>query len=304
MDTNSMDRELISARILPFSCQKVFKAWSDPLQIAKWWGPHGFTNSIHNFNFAPGGEWNFTMHGPDGRGYENKIQFKEIKPQEKVVFEHLSDPKFTVRADFDDLGDKTKVTFRMIFESVEQCKAKKKYAIEANEQNFERLQALLGAGFNDYTPNPQLDLVLERTVDVPPHLVWKAWTQESILPKWFCPKPWSISACSIDLRPGGSFNVTMRSPEGQDHPMSGCYLEVVENSKLVWTDTMTGGYRPSDKPFFTAMLLLEPSGGGTKYKAIAIHQNEAHRKQHEEMGFKEGWSICLDQLVACMKEPL
>ena len=152
-----------------------------------------------------------------------------------------------------------------------------------------------------FTPDPTLDLVLEREIDVPVELVWEAWTTPDSIKEWFCPKPWSVSSCEIDLRPGGKFNTVMRSPEGQEFPNSGCYLEVVPNQRLVFTDTLLPGFRPAPKPFFTAALLLEPTATGTRYTAIAIHGNEETRKQHEEMGFHEGWGTVVDQLVAHIK---
>ena len=94
------------------------------------------------------------------------------------------------------------------------------------------------------TFDPSLDLVLERVVDVPPHLIWKAWTEPEHLVKWFTPKPWTTVDCEIDLRPGGLFRTVMRSPEGQNHENIGCYLDLVVNSRLVWTDMLGPGYRP------------------------------------------------------------
>lgn len=149
--------------------------------------------------------------------------------------------------------------------------------------------------------DPKLDLVLERDIDVPVEAVWKAWTTPSSLREWFVPKPWSITACEMDVRPGGLFSTTMRSPEGEEFPNVGCYLEVVPNERLVFTDTLLAGYRPSPKPFFTAVLELSPDGEGTRYRAVAIHGNEDNRRNHEEMGFHEGWGIVVDQMVAHIK---
>lgn len=146
--------------------------------------------------------------------------------------------------------------------------------------------------------NPALDLVLERVVDVRPELVWKAWTEPEHLKRWFTPAPWETIDCEIDLRPGGAFSTTMRSPDGQVVPAEpGCYLEIVENRKLVFTDALGPGYRPKASPFFTAVILLEPEGSGTRYTAIAMHTDEEGKKQHEEMGFLDGWGKALDQLV-------
>lgn len=150
-------------------------------------------------------------------------------------------------------------------------------------------------------PDPKLDLVLERVIDVPPELVWTAWTTPAHIRHWFVPKPWSITDCEVDLRPGGIFRTTMRSPEGQEFPNNGCFLEVIPNERLTFTDTLGPGFRPSANPFFTAVLTLEPAGKGTRYVAVAIHGNHDTRKKHEEMGFHQGWGTVLDQMVEYIK---
>jgi uncharacterized protein YndB with AHSA1/START domain len=153
--------------------------------------------------------------------------------------------------------------------------------------------------------DPQLDLVLERHADVPPEKVWKAWTEPQHLKQWFAPKPWTIEECDVDLRPGGRFRFVMRSPEGQTFPNVGCFLEIVKNQRLVWTDALAPGYRPSAEPFFTAMVLLESDGrGGTKYTAIAMHKDPEGREKHEQMGFAEGWGQVFDQMVEHVKTSL
>lgn len=93
----------------------------------------------------------------------------------------------------------------------------------------------------------------------------------------------------------------MRSPEGQVMPCEGCYLQIVPNERLVWTDALLSGYRPASSPFFTAILTLTLHAGGTLYRVIARHNNETTKKQHEEMGFHPGWNQCLDQLIALMR---
>lgn len=150
-------------------------------------------------------------------------------------------------------------------------------------------------------PDPTRDLVLQRDVDVPRELVWAAWTRPEHVRKWFVPAPWTIADCEIDLRPGGVFRTIMRSPEGKEFPNLGCYLEIVPNERLVWTDALLPGFRPAETPFFTAILTLEATAGGTRYTAMAMHRDEAGRKKHEEMGFHDGWGTVLDQLVAYVK---
>lgn len=154
--------------------------------------------------------------------------------------------------------------------------------------------------------DPKTDLVLERVVDVRPALVWRAWTEPAHLKKWFTPRPWETVECRIDLRPGGEFFTQMRSPEGENmEGGSGCYLEVEKERRLVWTSALGPGYRPSvvrvHDLFFTAHILMEPQGKGTKYTAIAMHPDAASAKRHAEMGFQDGWGAALDQLVEYMK---
>jgi len=150
-------------------------------------------------------------------------------------------------------------------------------------------------------PDPERDLVIEREIDVPVALVWKAWTTPAHLRQWFVPKPWTITACEMDLRPGGIFSTVMRSPEGQEFPNLGCYLDVVPEERLIFTDTLLPGFRPSPNPFFTAALLLAPNGSGTRYTAIALHGDAEGRKKHEEMGFYDGWNTVIDQMVDFIK---
>ena len=165
---------------------------------------------------------------------------------------------------------------------------------------------------NHYQPNPELDLTFERVVDVPRELLWQAWTTPELLMPWFCPLPWKTVACEIDLRPGGRFHTVMQSPEGQKFPNDGCYLEIINNEKLVWTNALEPGFRPAKQPeaslghecaefLMTATIALEPHANGTKYTALVQHADKQARVKHEKMGFYEGWGTCLDQLVAIIK---
>ena len=154
-----------------------------------------------------------------------------------------------------------------------------------------------------FTPDPTLDLVLERTIAVAPERVWAAWTEPDLLVQWFTPAPWKTVSADLDLRPGGRCVTTMESPEGDQYPNAGCYLQVEPHRLLVFTSVMAEDFRPlaGDDLGFTARIEIEPApDGGTHYRAIAMHADEAARQRHDDMGFAEGWSAALDQLVALM----
>ncbi|MDQ8755780.1 SRPBCC family protein [Sphingosinicella sp. LHD-64] len=151
----------------------------------------------------------------------------------------------------------------------------------------------------------QIDLVLERTLNAPRDLVWKAWTDPEHLKRWFAPKPYEISEMELDLRPGGIFRLRMVGPDGFDtgHGNPGCVLEVVEGEKLVWTNALSPEYRPAEMgegcesfPMTAVITFADAGDGKTFYRAVALHRNAADRETHEKMGFQEGWGLCADQL--------
>lgn len=159
--------------------------------------------------------------------------------------------------------------------------------------------------------DPALDLVFERIVDVPRERLWAAWTTPDLLKKWFTPAPWTTVDCEIDLRPGGIFRTVMRSPEGQEFPNCGCYLEIVPNERLVWTSALGPGFRPANRTaepghecaelMMTAIISLETQGGATKYTAHVLHGDAESCKRHEAMGFHQGWGAAFEQLLGVVR---
>lgn len=145
-------------------------------------------------------------------------------------------------------------------------------------------------------PDSDRELILERIIDAPPEKLFRAWTEPELLKIWFTPRPWTVASAALDVRAGGTNVIVMRSPEGQDFPNRGVYLEVVENERIVFTDAFTEAWVPSDKAFMTATIMFEPVDGKTKYTARVEHWNSEDRQNHEDMGFHQGWSKATDQL--------
>lgn len=152
-------------------------------------------------------------------------------------------------------------------------------------------------------PSSERELVLCRILDAPPEALYRCWTDPELMKQWFCPKPWTIARVETDVRAGGSSLVVMRSPEGQEFPNPGIYLEVVPNKKLVFTDAFHKAWEPSPKPFMTAEITFEKeSGGKTRYTARARHWTVEDAVQHEKMGFHTGWGTVADQLEEVAKK--
>jgi uncharacterized protein YndB with AHSA1/START domain len=142
------------------------------------------------------------------------------------------------------------------------------------------------------------ELVLTRLIDAPREKLFRAWTEPELLRQWFAPLPYTTPTAELDVRPGGSSLIVMRAPDGADTPLTGVYLEVISNERLVFTNAYTKAWEPSDKPFMTVILTFEDEGGKTRYTARARHWTVADREAHEKMGFHQGWGKCADQLTA------
>lgn len=144
--------------------------------------------------------------------------------------------------------------------------------------------------------NPELDLVLTREINAPREILYKCWTTPEHLVHWFVPKPHRVTACSLDVRPGGRCNTTFYV-DGNEMENNGVYLEVIPNEKLVFTDTYTEGWKPNPEPFMTAILTFEDIGNGrTRYTATARHRNKEAAETHAQMGFYDGWGTVVTQL--------
>lgn len=141
---SSDTKEIISARVFDAPREAVFRAFSDPNQLAVWWGPNGFTNTIDLFEFRVNGDWHLTMHGPDGTDYPNESVFLEVAPPQRIVYIHIRPMhRFQMTMDFVDRGQQTELTWRMLFDTDEECERVRKFVVPANEQNFDRLAAYL-----------------------------------------------------------------------------------------------------------------------------------------------------------------
>lgn len=147
--------------------------------------------------------------------------------------------------------------------------------------------------------NSEFDLTISRHLAASTESVWRAWTTPEYLEQWWCPRPWQATFRAFDMSPGGGFDTEMRGPEGEKHFFPGAFLEIVPQSRIVFTSVLGAGWRPIDQPFlpFSAIITMAPRDGGTDYTALVRHPNAEVSKRHADMGFHDGWSTAIDQLA-------
>lgn len=151
--------------------------------------------------------------------------------------------------------------------------------------------------------NPDLDLELKVDVPLTPEQLFQGWTDPDILPRWFCPRPWKVASCSIDLRPGGLFANVMQSPEGELMPENrGCYLWIDKSNRLIWTGLLGPNFRPNPPTpegfgFVCDLSFTALPQGGSRFHAVVRHTDAPGKDRHAQMGFDAGWRMALQQLV-------
>jgi uncharacterized protein YndB with AHSA1/START domain len=322
------DVELRLTRTFDAPPELVWTAWTEPRRLARWWGPLGFTLTTTGMDVRPGGQWRFVMHGPDGRDYPNLVTYLEVERPHRLVYKH-GDPSpdagvepvsFTVTATFDPVapgagaGERTRVTLSMVFPSKERRDfvIKEYGADEGGKQTLARLAEHLGEAQRTAAGDPSAGFVISRVFTAPRELVWKAWTQQEYLMKWFGPKGATMARASLDLRPGGTFHYCMRLANGTELWGLWVFRDVTPPDRLVFVNSFADSAgKPARSPFDPAWPLTWLStvsfaehagkGGGT---VVNIHWDPVNATDEERRVFmaghesmRGGWSSTLERLA-------
>jgi uncharacterized protein YndB with AHSA1/START domain len=146
--------------------------------------------------------------------------------------------------------------------------------------------------------NPDLDLTISRIIKAPRQAIWSAWTDPRSFEQWWIPAPARCKIVEMDLVPGGAFVTEISEDGGAFAPhLSACFLAVDDRRRIVFTNALTGGWRPAEQPFMTAIVTLADHPEGTDYAAHVMHKSKADRGMHAEMGFYDGWGAVIGQLA-------
>lgn len=281
-------REIATTRVFDAPRELVFDAWTNPKHIAQWWGPNGFTTTIHAMDVRPGGEWTFIMHGPDGTDYKNHIVYREVVRPERLVYDHVSGPLFRATVIFEAIGEKTRLSMQMLFETAELRNqvAEKFGAVEGLNQTLNHLEEHVAKMAAE-------DFVITREFDAPRDLVFAAWTEEERMAQWWGPKGFTMTFAKLDLRPGGMFHYGMRGPDGSEMWGKMVYREITPPERLVvvvsFSDENGGTTRHPMAPSWPLEMLNTITFAERAGKTTITLRSSAYNASDEERAtFKSG----------------
>jgi uncharacterized protein YndB with AHSA1/START domain len=315
-ESTVLEKEMIITRVVDAPRELVWNAWVDPQQVVKWWGPRGFSATIHEMNVKPGGIWNLTLHGPNGVDYPDQSVFVEVVKHEKIVFEHSgskeggkTDSTFRSTWVFEDLGGKTRITLTNAFPTAEalQHVIKNYGAVEGGQQTLGRLAEQVEK------PSSK-EFVITRVFNAPRELVFKAWIEPERFAKWFGPKGVAVKSAKQDLRPGGSLHTCMVTLDGREMWGKMVYREIAPPEKLVYINSFSdekGGLtrHPMSATWPLEMLttvVLKEKDGKTELTLTWVPINatteETATFESGMAGMTGGWTGTFDQLESYLAE--
>jgi uncharacterized protein YndB with AHSA1/START domain len=295
------ERELTLTRVLDAPRELVFRLWTDPKHLAQWWGPMGFTNPECEMDARPGGALRIVMRAPDGTDYPMIGTYHEVTPPERLVFsfsavdgqgDRLIDGLTTVT--FAERGGKTELIVQTRAVALVPPAIRMLEGMDAGwRQTLDRLDEEAGDEWRRATGQPvHRPVVITRTFDAPRERVFAAWTDPAQAARWMGPHGFTTISCEMDVRPGGQWRRSMRSPAGTEFCKSGVYREVVAPERLVITyaDEDAAG---NTGPETVVTVTFAEVGGKTE---LTLHHaflaTVALRQSHHQ-----GWTGSLERLA-------
>jgi uncharacterized protein YndB with AHSA1/START domain len=251
---DSADREVVITRVLDAKRDLVFKAWTEPNHLARWWGPHGFTNPVCELDVRPGGAIRIDMRGPDGTVYPMTGVFREIIEPERLMFtaSSLDDegcPLFEVlnTVTFAERAGKTtvRVLARVVMTTPEVApylEGMEPGWAQSLERLADQLASMQGTARERTTSRTRAvatvadrEIVVSRVFEAPRELVWEAWTDPVQVVCWWGPRGFKTTIETMEVRPGGVWKHVMHGPDGTDYPNKSVFIEVVKPERIVYS---------------------------------------------------------------------
>ena len=316
MAAKSNADEITLTRAYRASLKTVWNAWTDTEQVAKWWGPRGFSLTTHSKDFRPGGIWHYTMHGPDGVDYPNKTVYLEIEDHARMVYDHGGyddrPPMFRVTVLFMEVKGGTQMAMTMRMPNAEAAEETRKLIKKAGgDATWDRLAEFLEKGTTG-----KENFVINRTFDAPLETLFEVWTNPKHASQWLSPAGATTQFMRSDVRPGGSAFYLMT--DGKSLKMYGRveYLEVDRPHRIVQTqqfcdENETVSRHPLSATWPETMLSqIEFTAEGPSrtrvtvswqpYGEVTAVELETFTKARRNMG--QGWTGSFDGLESYLRQ--
>jgi uncharacterized protein YndB with AHSA1/START domain len=311
---SATENEIAITRFYDAPVQLVWDAWTDPDQVARWWGPRGFTLTTHSKDLRAGGSWVYTMHGPDGVDYPNITRYIEVEPGRRLVYDHGASegkpPLFRVTVVFTDVKGGTRMDMRMAFTGPEALREAKNVIRNAGgNSTWDRL-----AEYLESERSGRDIFVFNHTVDAPIDRVFDAWTDRALLSRWLAPASSDLRFIECDVRPGGR-SIFSVAGNGAAFRGRSSYLEVERPHRLVYTQEFCdeGGNiaRHPLAPVWPDTLLASveltaESPNRTRVTVTWEVHGSATQEEHaafagSKAGMTRGWMESFDRLEAALE---
>jgi uncharacterized protein YndB with AHSA1/START domain len=304
--------EIRITRVYDAPVKAVWEAWTDPKQVAQWWGPRGFTLTTHSKDLRPGGSWSYTMHGPDGVDYPNKAQYLEVEKHSKLVYDHGGNddrpPMFRVTVLFSEIKGKTKMEMSMTLPTPEAAEETRKVIKKhGGYSTWDRL-----AEYLEKESSGKEQFVINRTFDAPLELMFEMWTNPKHFSQWLAPTGFTMEFIKSDIKPGGSIFYFM-SGEGRPKMYgSAKYLEIQKPDQIVYTQQFSDeNEKVSRHPMAptwpeTMLTIVKLSEEGADRTRVTVTWEPYGPTTPEELetfikaraGMTQGWTGSFDKLEA------
>lgn len=315
MSAKNKSNEIHISRIYDAPVQTVWDAWTDPEQVAKWWGPRGFTLTTHSKDLRPGGTWHYTMHGPDGTDYPNKTWYLEVEPCVKLVYDHGGyddrPPLFRVTVLFSETRGKTKMEMTMALATPEAAEETRKFIKQAGgDSTWDRL-----AEYLEKESSGKDNFVINRSFDAPIELMFEMWTNPKHFSQWLAPTGFTMEFLRSDIKVGSS---TFYFMTGSELKMYGRaeYREIEKPNRIVYTqqfcDEKEGISRHPMAPtwpatMLTTVQLTEEGPDRTRVTVTWETYGPTTREEletfiHAKAGMTQGWTGSFDKLEAYLAQ--
>ena len=308
------DTEIVMTRIFDAPREFVFEAMTKPEHVSRWWGPRASTFAVCEIDFRPGGTWRYVVNVPGGQQMTFTGVFHEITPPgslvctETYVEPMFGNPEWKTVLKLEGISDttKTKMTSHVFHPSKEARDGHYRSGLEHGAaETFDRLEDLLAGRPTtaEASGNPmEGEVEIVRIFDAPRDLVYQAWTEPEHMTQWWGPGVFTNHSCKLDVRPGGAWQIVMRSPDGTDFRCEGVYSEVVKPERLVFTnDAVDQTGKQLLKGFTTVKFANE--GNKTKLTLKTRVIGLVPFAPQMIRGMEAGWSQSLDSLATHFAAP-